>query len=252
MNEPVPSPARAATDFVVVGAGPVGLLTAILLGQKGWRVTVVERWPSRYPRPRACTIDHEALRILQSAGVMAKHSELFEPSRGERGGYQIRNQDGVLLRAINWNRTAESGWANTNGFYQPDLEAVLEELARNLPSVTIRRGWSAKRAIRQDESSVTLTVASSDEGSRESIAASWLVGADGANSTVRELVGIETEDAGFAADWLVIDYEPLDDREGTSSSPSTATRSSRRRPSTAGRGDGASNSCAAMTSRPKR
>ena len=212
MNEPVPSPARAATDFVVVGAGPVGLLTAILLGQKGWRVTVVERWPSRYPRPRACTIDHEALRILQSAGVMAKHSELFEPSRGERGGYQIRNQDGVLLRAINWNRTAESGWANTNGFYQPDLEAVLEELARNLPSVTIRRGWSAE-AIRQDESSVTLTVASSDEGSRESIAASWLVGADGANSTVRELVGIETEDAGFAADWLVIDYEPLDDRE---------------------------------------
>ena len=35
--------------------------------------------------------------------------------------------DGVLLRAINWNRPAESGWANTNGFYQPDLEDVLEE-----------------------------------------------------------------------------------------------------------------------------
>src|SRR5580693_7788683 len=81
-------------DFVVVGAGPVGLLTAILLGRKGWRVTVVERWPSRYPMPRACTIDHEALRILQSAGVMADHADLFEPSRGERGGYQIRNRDG--------------------------------------------------------------------------------------------------------------------------------------------------------------
>jgi len=203
-------------DFVVVGAGPVGLLTAILLGRKGWRVTVVERWPSRYPMPRACTIDHEALRILQSAGVMAEHADLFEPSRGERGGYQIRNQDGVMLRAINWNRTAESGFANTNGFYQPDLEAVLESMAIAIPSVGIRRGWSAESIV-QDESSVTLTVAitdaGADAGSRESITGRWLIGADGANSAVRELVGIETEDAGFEADWLVVDYEQLDDRQ---------------------------------------
>jgi len=199
-------------DFVVVGAGPVGLLTAILLGRKGWRVTVVERWPSRYPMPRACTIDHEALRILQSAGVMAEHSDLFEPSRGERGGYQIRNRDGVLLRAINWNRTAESGWANTNGFYQPDLESVLESMALALPNVLLRRGWSAE-AIGQDESSVTLTVMSSDTSDRELITGRWLIGADGANSVVRELVGIETEDAGFEADWLVVDYEPLVERQ---------------------------------------
>ena len=200
------------TDFVVVGAGPVGLLSAILLGRKGWRVTVVERWPSRYPMPRACTIDHEALRILQSAGVMIDHSDLFEPSRGERGGYQIRNQDGVLLRAINWNRTAESGWANTNGFYQPDLESALEAIASAIPSVEIRRGWSAE-GLRQDASSVTLTVSSTIDDGRESISARWLIGADGANSVVRELVGIETQDAGFEADWLVVDYEPLDDRE---------------------------------------
>jgi 2-polyprenyl-6-methoxyphenol hydroxylase-like FAD-dependent oxidoreductase len=199
------------TDFVVVGAGPVGLLSAILLGRKGWRVTVVERWPSRYPMPRACTIDHEALRILQSAGVMIDHSDLFEPSRGERGGYQIRNQDGVLLRAINWNRTAESGWANTNGFYQPDLEGVLEAMASAIPSVKIRRGWSAE-ALRQDASSVTVTALSATDERRASITGRWLIGADGANSAVRDMVGIETQDAGFEADWLVVDYEPLDDK----------------------------------------
>jgi 2-polyprenyl-6-methoxyphenol hydroxylase-like FAD-dependent oxidoreductase len=115
------------------------------------------------------------------------------------------------LRAINWNRTAESGWANTNGFYQPDLEAVLESMASAIPSVQIRRGWSAE-SIRQDTSSVALTIASADTERSESVSAQWLIGADGANSVVRELVGIETEDAGFEADWLVIDYEPLDDR----------------------------------------
>ncbi len=87
----------------------------------------MERQPQRYPLPRACTIDHEALRILQAAGFMADHADLFEPSQGERGGYEFRNGAGELLQAIDWNRAAESGWANTNGFYQPDLEAALED-----------------------------------------------------------------------------------------------------------------------------
>ena len=64
---------------------------------------------------------------------MAEHADLFEPSKGERGGYQMRNADGELLKAINWNRAAESGWANTNGFYQPDLEEVLERMVEDLP-----------------------------------------------------------------------------------------------------------------------
>lgn len=205
--------ASDARDFLVVGAGPVGLVTAILLGRKGWRVTVVEKWPSRYAMPRACTIDHEALRILQSAGVMRDHADLFEPSRGERGGYQIRNGDGTLLRAINWNRLAESGWANTNGFYQPDLEAVLESMALAIPGVELLRGRTAT-AVSQDDSSVTLTVSRTNDGISppEQLSARWLIGADGANSVVRELVGIESVDAGFEADWLVVDYEPLDDR----------------------------------------
>ncbi|HEX4058174.1 MAG TPA: bifunctional 3-(3-hydroxy-phenyl)propionate/3-hydroxycinnamic acid hydroxylase [Galbitalea sp.] len=198
-------------DVLVVGAGPVGLLTAILLGRDGWRVTVVERWPARYPMPRACTIDHEALRILQSAGVMDRHGDLFEPSRGERGGYQIRNGDGVLLRAINWNRQAESGWPNTNGFYQPDLEEVLESMAAELDTVELRRGWSA-RAISQDAVSVTLEVENVADARTEKLQGSWLIGADGANSVVRDLMGIDSVDSDFEADWLVIDYEPIVDR----------------------------------------
>lgn len=200
-------------DFLIVGAGPVGLLAAIMLGREGWRVTVVEKWPARYPMPRACTIDHEALRILQGVGVMNEHADLFEPSRGERGGYQLRNADGVLLRAINWNRTAESGWANTNGFYQPDLEAALESLALALPSVEIRRGWTAT-GVEQDDSSVTLTMTRTDDESQSAaVTGSWLIGADGANSVVRDGVAIESVDSGFEADWLVVDYEPLDDHQ---------------------------------------
>lgn len=206
--EPAPT-----TDCVVVGAGPVGLTTALLLGRAGWRVTVVERWSAHYPLPRACTIDHEALRILQAAGLMAEHADLFEPSHGERGGYQMRSADGELLRAINWNRAAESGWANTNGFYQPDLERALEEMATLLPQVDVCRGWTVIDVEQSDDSVSVALVATEDEATTRTVTASWVVAADGANSEVRQLLGIESTNSGFEADWLVVDYRPLVDRQ---------------------------------------
>src|SRR2546428_866572 len=173
---PPPGP---MVDCVVVGGGPVGLLTAIFLGQAGLQVCIVERQPQRYPLPRACTIDHEALRILQAAGLMADHADLFEPSRGERGGYEFRNGDGELLLAIDWNRASESGWANTNGFYQPDLEATLEDLAVATPGVTVHRGWTFQ-ALTQDHESVSVQVADTAQAAEVvRLRARWLIGADG-------------------------------------------------------------------------
>ncbi|MFE6365675.1 bifunctional 3-(3-hydroxy-phenyl)propionate/3-hydroxycinnamic acid hydroxylase [Streptomyces sp. NPDC057806] len=203
------APPRPTADCVIVGGGPVGLLTALFLGRAGLEVTVVERWPQRYPLPRACTIDHEALRILQAAGLMAGHAHLFEPSQGERGGYEFRNGEGELLQAIDWNRPAESGWANTNGFYQPDLETVLEDLAGTTPGVRIHRGWTF-HTLTQDHNGVSVRVAPTEHPAETvEIRSRWLIGADGANSAVRSQLGVEVGDSGFQADWLVVDYQPL-------------------------------------------
>jgi len=205
------TPVHPVVDCVVVGAGPVGLLAALLLGQAGLQVSVVERWPQRYPSPRACTIDHEALRILQAAGLMADHAGLFEPSQGERGGYEFRNGEGKLLQAIDWNRPAESGWANTNGFYQPDLEAALEDLALATPAVQLYRGWTFQ-ALTQDHEGVSVKVAATEQPAEVvQLQSRWLIGADGANSAVRSHLDIDVGDSGFQADWLVVDYEPLVD-----------------------------------------
>jgi resorcinol 4-hydroxylase (NADPH) len=173
------------------------------------QVSVVERWPERYPLPRACTIDHEALRILQAAGFMAGHADLFEPSTGERGGYEFRNGAGELLQTIDWNRPAESGWANTNGFYQPDLEAALEDLAVATPGVTVHRGWTF-RALTQDREGTRVRVVPTELPTEVvQIRSRWVIGADGANSSVRTQLGIDVGDSGFQADWLVVDYQPL-------------------------------------------
>ncbi|QCB51773.1 bifunctional 3-(3-hydroxy-phenyl)propionate/3-hydroxycinnamic acid hydroxylase [Rhodococcus sp. PAMC28707] len=199
-----------AVDCVVIGGGPVGLLTAIMLGQSGMQVSVIERQLSRYPLPRACTIDHEALRILQSIGFMAEHEDLFEAFRtGGRGGYEFRNGTGELLHTIDWNRPSESGWPNTNGFYQPDLEGALEELAVATPGVRLHRGW-AFRSLTQGNEQVVASLASIERPDElVDVQSRWLVGADGANSAVRTHLGIGVGDSGFEADWLVVDYKPL-------------------------------------------
>ena len=109
-------------DVAVVGAGPVGLLSALLLGQRGLSVALYERWPTFYPLPRACTIDHEAIRLLQDAELADEFEPLIDPVIGPERPYRFLDQSGETLLQIDWNRPGASGWAQANGFFQPDLE----------------------------------------------------------------------------------------------------------------------------------
>jgi flavoprotein hydroxylase len=123
-------------DVLVVGAGPVGLTTAILLGARGWRVGVVERWPQPYPLPRAVVFHHEISRILASAGLADVLPTLSEPGED----YEWRNGKGETLLRLAFADTSYSGWPVASMFTQPRLEAALEQRARSIPWVDIRRG----------------------------------------------------------------------------------------------------------------
>ena len=57
-------------DVIVVGCGPVGALMANLLARHGLTALVLEREAEMHPLPRAVHIDHEMLRLFQSAGVI--------------------------------------------------------------------------------------------------------------------------------------------------------------------------------------
>jgi 2-polyprenyl-6-methoxyphenol hydroxylase-like FAD-dependent oxidoreductase len=193
-------------DVGIVGYGPVGQLLAILLGQRGWKVGVFEKQAAPYPLPRAVHFDHEVARILQGAGIGGELPRLTEPAYT----YEWRNAKGEMLLLIGSKELSLSGWPESNMFAQPDLEAVLDQRARSLASVEVQRGREAVQ-IRPSADDVEVVLAGAD-GSRSAARARYLVGCDGANSTVRQELGAAVSDLGFFFDWLIVDLLPHEPR----------------------------------------
>lgn len=203
------APERFDTDVAIVGGGPVGTLLAILLGQRGRRVTLIERWSKAYDRPRAVTYDHEIARILATLGIDSEHDPAIT-YHDEL--YYWKNVAGENLQIVDWQSQSASGWRVRYWFNQPDLEARLTRIVDTLPSVRQIRGWQAV-ALAQDANDVDLTLQRTPaeagaDGERQSLRAKYVVGADGANSFVREALGIVSEDKGYFFDWLILDMIP--------------------------------------------
>ncbi|CAB3781516.1 bifunctional 3-(3-hydroxy-phenyl)propionate/3-hydroxycinnamic acid hydroxylase MhpA [Paraburkholderia caffeinilytica] len=197
-------------DVAVVGYGPVGQALALKLAQYGHRVVVVERWPDLYGLPRAVSLDHEALRILQSLGIMDE----FEAATCLSQVYEWRNGKGELLTAFpGLDEIGASGWPRRCGFSQPDLERLLDDRVCHAygQQVTVHRNLTVVGAIEHRDKVVLETRPTGDTaGEPLHIAARYVVGCDGAGSFVRNAMGASLENLGFAADWLVVDLLPRD------------------------------------------
>ena len=189
------------TDVMIVGFGPVGKLLAIKLGRQGHSVVVIDRNMSSYPLPRAVTHCSEFARALQSVGLapdtIASVTEPYDDM------YVWRNGDGHTLVEVDWSGRGESGWYNTYFFHQPALEAALDRIVAEIPSIRVMRGWEAI-ALSQGVDSATVSSIDADGNQMETTAA-WVIAADGANSTIRQRLGIHWHDEGYFFDWLVVD-----------------------------------------------
>jgi flavoprotein hydroxylase len=188
-------------DVAIVGYGPVGQLLAVLLGQRGRRVAVLEKQPAAYPLPRAVHFDGEVGRILQSAGIAADLAGRTEPA----DEYEWRNAAGDMLLRFCSQPVGLSGWPEAIMFAQPDLEQLLDRRAQSLPTVDVRRGCEVV-GLRAGAESVEIDVLR--DGARGAVRAQYVVGCDGAKSFVRDHLQATVTDLGFFFDWLIVDIRP--------------------------------------------
>lgn len=198
-------------DVAIVGYGPVGQSLATLLGRRGIGVVVFDRQEGLFPLPRACHLDHETMRILQAMGIADEIDQAIVPATE----YHLLRADGRLLARLPRDWETPSGWESSYHFFQPDVEVIFDETAKSTPGVTVRQG-AAVAAVADEGDRVGLTL---DDG--EIVHARFVVGADGANSLVREAAGIPREDLGFEATWVVVDVE-VDEGHEVPDIPDTA------------------------------
>ena len=173
-------------DVVVVGAGPVGLLTALGLAKAGVSVTVIEAEPRINDSPRAAVYFPTTLTILDRLGILSDALEI---------AYLSTSFCFHLLATREVARITDtfppgSPYPYNAHFGQHLLAQLVLKHFSALPGGEMR--WNTRLvALAQDATGAVLTV-ETPQG-REDIRTRWIVGADGARSTVRGLLNLPFE-----------------------------------------------------------
>ena len=188
-------------DVVIVGMGPVGAALANLLAIRHVRVLVLEREADSYALPRAVQFDGECMRVFQTIGIAA---ELL-PDLLVVPGMRFVDAAGRLL--IDWTRPTTlgpQGWHASYRFHQPNLERTLRERLRSRAEVDVRCLHEVCTLEPRDEY-VDVGVKDHATGRLLHVRAGFVVGCDGARSTVRRVMGTELDDLKSHQRWLVVD-----------------------------------------------
>ena len=189
-------------DVVVVGGGPVGVTTALLLAQRKFAVRVLERATDVYDLPRAIGMDDEIQRVFQNAGLLEGLRAITTPMVGA----EFVRPDGERIVGVEMPPDADwpLGHHPTVAYYQPMFEEFLRDAAIGA-GVEL---WLGQEAAAVAPSETEVTIESTDSDGRVTRHRSrWLVAADGAASPIRKQLGIAFVDQGFDQDWLVLDVE---------------------------------------------
>ena len=184
--------------IIVAGGGPVGLIVGLILGRAGVDVTVFDKGDIVHQEPRAATIHPATLDILDDLGVY----ERIEPLGLVCPIVNYYDQQDLLGSFDHGILAGETRHPWVLQCEQDKLSRTLLEMARDVPALQIRAGTEVLDCS-QSADAVEVEVKTAD-GTRERINGRYLIGADGARSTVRKCIGVEFEGFTYGERFMII------------------------------------------------
>jgi 2-polyprenyl-6-methoxyphenol hydroxylase-like FAD-dependent oxidoreductase len=171
----------AVSKVLVVGGGITGSVLALALAQRGVAVELVEISPQWFGVGHGITVQGNALKALRSVGVLDRVLAKAVPFDLMR----LRRADGGLIVELETPHTGGDELPSTVGALRADLQDALCD-AVYAAGVSVRLGLSVT-GFQQAEDRVEVGFTDGSSGRYD-----LTVGADGLNSQVRGMLGIET------------------------------------------------------------
>jgi 3-(3-hydroxy-phenyl)propionate hydroxylase len=157
-------------------------------------------------------LDDEVARVLDRIGISEGFLARSRPGSGLR---LLDARHRVMAEFGRDQQPSQHGFPQANMFHQPDLEELLLARVEAHPLISFRRGAEVTGLDGADGTvcsgalgagtAAPVRVHARVAGQPQTFTGAFVLGCDGANSTIRQLAGITMDDLGFTERWLVVD-----------------------------------------------
>jgi 2-polyprenyl-6-methoxyphenol hydroxylase-like FAD-dependent oxidoreductase len=187
-------------SVLITGGGPVGLALAAELGWHGIACALIEQGDGVVKTPKMNEVNTRSMEFCRRWGIAEQVLDTPFPLDWPKdvvfvttlSGYEL----GRLARPPRQVRASEHSPEYTQTCSQHWFDPILQRFARSFPTVTLRYGCKLD-SFETGPDGVTARVTDVTCGKTETIEADYLVGCDGAGSTVRRGLGIALEGKGL-------------------------------------------------------
>ncbi|TWB02417.1 FAD-dependent monooxygenase [Bradyrhizobium stylosanthis] len=192
-------------DVVIVGAGPIGLTAANILGSLGVKTILVERNEFTSDLPRALVVDDEYMRLLDNLGILpVMRDDVAAPF----GIYFYSSRGRPIVRVDPF--MTPNGFGTRTGIVQPVFEKILLSRAQRFECVDVQYQTTVT-GLDSGAHGVDLDVRTAGRKNCK-IRGRYLLACDGARSFVRSQLGIRFEGTRIDQPHLVIDLAEFPDK----------------------------------------
>ena len=190
---------QSSPDVLISGAGPTGLMLAVLLAHEGISFRILDRSEGRAKESRALGVWPKSMELFQSVGLIDKVMEQGRPVHSASMYLNGRNLANISFSGIGRDDTP---YPYIFILAQSASEGVLES-ALNDAGVEVE--WrTTLESFEADGSGVKGRLQHGD-GTEEPVAARYLVGCDGASSEVRKLLNLDFKGGTYDAEFMLAD-----------------------------------------------